>query len=298
MPQRAIKYAVVDAFTEEAFKGNPAAVCLLEENADVDEKWMLSVAKEFNAPMTAFLSPLCSDAHDIESSGDGAPQFRIWWFTPTVEVDLCGHATLAATHFLLTSDLAKHDIVKFVAKIGIVTAKRVPKSDSILKETHEKFFVELDFPVVPMMGGDALEPSLPKTLKGASVVNVQKTSADDLLVELSSGKEVAMLEPDFEEIKKCDGRRVIVTGAAPDGSEYDFFTRVFCPKFGLDEDSVCGSAHCALVPYWSKRLNRQTFTAFMASPRTGVLYVELEEKSQRVRIRGEAVTVMLGTLLV
>ncbi|KAJ1691585.1 hypothetical protein LUZ63_015740 [Rhynchospora breviuscula] len=293
MPQRAIKYAVVDAFTSEAFKGNPAAVCLLEENTDVDEKWMLSVAKEFNAPMTAFLSPIGSHANGVESSDCDAPRFRIQWFTPTVEVDLCGHGTVAASHFLFTSDHVKHDIIKFVAKVGIVTAKKVLKAES-----REKVFVELDFPLVPMLENDAIELSLPKTLKGVSVVNVQKTSADDIMVELSSGKEVAMLQPDFAEMEKCDGRKVIITGPAPDGSGYDIFTRVFCPKFGVDEDPVCGSAHCALAPYWSKRLSKQSFTSFMASPRSGVVYVKMQEKSQRVCICGEAMTIMLGTLLV
>ncbi|XP_078149009.1 uncharacterized protein LOC144544378 [Carex rostrata] len=293
MPQRAIKYAVVDAFTAEAFKGNPAAVCLLEENAEVDKKWMLSVAKEFNTPITAFLSRHVSDAHD-----DDSPWFRIWWCTPAVEVNLCGHGTVAATHFLFTSDLVKHDIINFVANIGTVTAKKISKADFTLKDGDEKFFVELDFPVVPMVEGDVLKTSLHETLNGVSVVSFQKTSAGDLLIELSSGKEVAMLQPNFEEIKKCEERAVIVTGPAPAGSEFDFFTRVFCPKFGFDEDHVCGSVHCALAPLWKKKLNKQSFTSFMASPRSGVLYVELDEKSQRVRIRGEAVTVMLGTLLV
>ncbi|XP_078149008.1 uncharacterized protein LOC144544377 [Carex rostrata] len=298
MPQRGIKYAVVDAFSAEAFKGNPAAVCLLEEKAEVDKNWMLSVAKEFNTPITVFLSRQASDSHDAKSNDDDAPWFRIWYFTPIVEVDLCGHGTVAATHFLFTSDLVKHDIINFVANIEIVTAKKISKADFTLKEGDEKFFVELDFPVDPMVDDDALEPSLPKTLNGVSVVSFQKTSSNDLVIELSSGKEVAMLQPNFEEIKNCEERRVIVTGPGPDGSEFDLFTRVFWPKFGVDEDHVCGSAHCALAPYWNKKLNKQSFTAFMASPRSGVLYLDLEEKSQRVRIRGEAVTTMLGTLLV
>uniref|UniRef100_A0A0A9CVF3 Isomerase n=1 Tax=Arundo donax TaxID=35708 RepID=A0A0A9CVF3_ARUDO len=141
-------------------------------------------------------------------------------------------------------------------------------------------------------------PSIPETLNGASVVSVHKSAtAGDLIVELSLGKEVADIIPDINEIKKCSGRGVVVTGPAPDGSGYDFFTRFFCPKFGIDEDPVCGSAHCVLAPYWGAKLGKQKLTAFQASPRSGILYLELEAAARRVRIQGEAVTVMTGTLL-
>ncbi|KAJ4782656.1 Phenazine biosynthesis-like domain-containing protein [Rhynchospora pubera] len=301
MPQRAIKYAVIDAFTGEAFKGNPAAVCLLEETADVDEHWMLSVAKEFNISETCFLTRVVSAVGSYPNSSNQSvdiPRFSLRWFTPVAEVNLCGHATLASAHFLFTSALLEHEIVEFITKSGLLTAKKVTKSKSASKDM--KLFIELDFPADQVVKCNASElPSIPLTLNGLSVVNVLKTTAsDDFIVEVSSGKEVAELQPNFNEIQKCAGRGVIVTGQAPDGSGFDFFSRFFCPKLGINEDPVCGSAHCALVPYWSRKLQKKSLTAFMASPRSGVLHLELDEKSQRVRISGEAVTVMVGTLLV
>ncbi|KAJ4789555.1 Phenazine biosynthesis-like domain-containing protein [Rhynchospora pubera] len=314
MPQRAIKYAVIDAFTGEAFKGNPAAVCLLEETAEVDEHWMLSVAKEFNISETCFLTRVVSAVGSYPNSSNQSvdiPRFSLRWFTPVAEpctsyllsqphhqVNLCGHATLASAHFLFTSALLEHETIEFITKSGLLTAKKVTKSKSASKDM--KLFIELDFPADQVVKCNASElPSIPLTLNGLSVVNVLKTTAsDDFIVEVSSGKEVAELQPNFMEIQKCAGRGVIVTGQAPDGSGFDFFSRFFCPKLGVNEDPVCGSAHCALVPYWSRKLQKKSLTAFMASPRSGVLHLELDEKSQRVRISGEAVTVMVGTLLV
>ncbi|XP_078148750.1 uncharacterized protein LOC144544206 [Carex rostrata] len=298
MSQRTIKYAVMDAFTDEAFKGNPAAVCILEEKVDVDEQWMLSVAKEFNISQTCYLTRVISANGSFPNSCNQSatvPHFGLRWFTPVTEVDLCGHATLAAAHFLFTSVLVKHESVEFVTRSGLLTAKKISQS----KDGKEKFFIELDFPAYQVVGCDASElPSIPLTLNDVPVVNVLKaTTIEDFIVELSSGKEVAELQPNFQEIEKCAGRGIIVTGQAPDGSGFDFFTRFFSPKFGINEDPVCGSAHCSLMPYWSRKLNKKSLTAFMASPRSGVLHLELDEKSQRVRISGEAVTVMVGTLL-
>ncbi|KAF3332884.1 phenazine biosynthesis-like domain-containing protein 2 [Carex littledalei] len=297
MSQRAIKYAVIDAFTNEAFKGNPAAVCILEENVDVDEQWMLSVAKEFNISETCYLTRVISANGSPNSCNQSAtvPRFGLRWFTPVAEVNLCGHATLAAAHFLFTSVLVNHETVEFVTKSGLLTAKKISQS----KDGKVKFFIELDFPADQVVGCDASElPSIPLTLNDVSVVSILKaTASEDFIVELSSGKEVAELQPNFQEIEKCAGRGIIVTGQAPDGSGFDFFSRFFCPKFGINEDPVCGSAHCSLMPYWSTKLNKKSLTAFMASPRSGVLHLELDEKSQRVCISGEAVTVMVGTLL-
>ncbi|TVU22585.1 hypothetical protein EJB05_32295 [Eragrostis curvula] len=293
--------AEVDAFTAEPFKGNPAAVCLLEDAAKAaDELWLQSVAAEFNLSETAFL---------LRDSSDGAaPRFQLRWFTPVVEcapappfqVELCGHATLASAHFLFTSVLAEHDtVVEFATKSGILTAKKVPAPDGVGVSGEGKLFIELDFPMIDLFECDNAElPSIPKTLNGASIVSVHKSAtAGDLIVELSSGKEVADIIPDIHEIKECSGRGVIVTGPAPAGSGYDFFTRFFCPKFGIDEDPVCGSAHCVLAPYWGGKLGKQKLTAFQASPRSGILYLELETAARRVRIQGEAFTVMTGALL-
>ncbi|CAL4976938.1 unnamed protein product [Urochloa decumbens] len=322
MAKSGIQYAVVDAFTAEPFKGNPAAVCLLEDAAKAaDERWMQSVAAEFNLSETAYL------LRDSSPAAGAAPRFQLRWFTPAAEVELCGHATLASAHFLFTSVLAEHEtLVEFATKSGILTAKKVAAPASALASGEGKLFIELDFPMIDLVDCHPAElPSIPETLNGASVVSVHKSAtAGDLIVELSSGKEVADIIPNIHEIKKCSGRGVVVTGPAPSGSGFDFFTRFFCPKFGVDEDPVCGSAHCVLAPYWGGKLGKQRLTAFQvcscdistlmlpqstvklafdscvchqASPRSGILYLELEPAGRRVRIQGEAVTVMTGTLL-
>ncbi|CAL9088070.1 unnamed protein product [Musa acuminata var. zebrina] len=312
MAKRAVRYAVIDAFTRSPFKGNPAAVCLLDSSSpevEVGDEWMQSVASEFNISETCFLSRAISAVgagSDGPSNGASPPRFSLRWFTPVAEVKLCGHATLAAAHFLWTSGIVSSTVIEFVTESGILTAKKVIRSNLLgtpnvaINEAGEKFSIELDFPVVPVGGCNAAEmPSITETLNGASIVNVQKTeTSHDLIVELSSGKEVIDLHPNFDEIQKCAGRGLIVTAPAPPGSEYDIFTRFFCPKFGINEDPVCGSAHCALAPYWSKKLGKTNLIAYMASPRGGRLDIQLVEETQRVCIQGEAVTVMVGSLLV
>ncbi|KQK03802.1 hypothetical protein BRADI_2g09900v3 [Brachypodium distachyon] len=251
---------------------------------------MQSVAVEFNLSQTAFLSR-------DSSSAAAAPRFHLRWFTPVAEVALCGHATLASAHFLFTGVLPEHQgVVEFATKSGVLTAKKVPAPDQT-EEQGKRLFIELDFPASDFVGpGDEL-PSIPETLNGASVVSVHRSATtNDFIVEVSSGKEVADLLPNTEEIRKCAGRGVIITAPAPPGSGYDFFSRFFCPKFGIDEDPVCGSAHCVLAPYWGGKLGKQKLTAFQVSPRSGTLYLELDAANGRVRIQGEAVTVMAGTL--
>ncbi|XP_052146761.1 uncharacterized protein LOC127765841 isoform X2 [Oryza glaberrima] len=286
MPERAITYAVVDAFTDEPFKGNTAAVCLLEESWEeqLDEQWMQSVAAEFNTSITAFLVRADADAAN--------PQFHIRWFTPVRESELCGHGTLAAAHYLISSGLVKCNAIDFLAKSGFLTAKKVvglKQSSTLispLQEACTKFLIELDFPLIPVVKCSPLEmPSIPETLNGASV-------------ELNSSEEVVNVRPNISELVQSAGRGVAVTGPAPVGSSYDFFSRFFCPKYGLNEDPVCGSVHCALAAYWGKKLGKQCMTASMASPRSGTLYLQWDEAAQRVRIRGEAVTVMVGIILV
>ncbi|KAG6438332.1 hypothetical protein SASPL_103271 [Salvia splendens] len=294
MATKPVKYSVVDAFTDSAFKGNPAAVCLLEEERD--EEWLQAVAREFNLSETCYLTRL------PDSAG-----FRLRWFTPAAEVKLCGHATLAAGHFLFSHDLVNSDTVEFSTLSGILTAKRVPitkLSESSTPEngnTPSSFLIELDFPVVPIVEYDAAAEisTICKSINVASVNEIHKTTtSDDLIVVLPSGKAVADIEPNFHEIKKCPGMGVIVTGLAPAGSGFDFISRFFCPKLEIDEDPVCGSAHCALVPYWSKKLGKCDFVAYQASPRSGILNLHLDEKNERVLLRGRAVTVMEGSLLV
>uniref|UniRef100_A0A453EP95 Isomerase BH0283 n=1 Tax=Aegilops tauschii subsp. strangulata TaxID=200361 RepID=A0A453EP95_AEGTS len=212
-----VVWSQVDAFTAQPFKGNPAAVCFLEDDAAApagDGRWMQSVAVEFNLSQTAFFSRDSSCAADATT-----PRFHLRWFTPVTEVALCGHATLATAHFLFTSVLAeRHGVVEFATKSGVLTAKKVPAPEA---EEQGKLFIELDFPMSDYVGCDPADelPSIPETLNGAPVVSVHKSVAtNDFIVELSSGKEVADVLPNIEEIRKCAGRGVIVTAPAPAGS--------------------------------------------------------------------------------
>ncbi|XP_047054572.1 uncharacterized isomerase BH0283-like [Lolium rigidum] len=153
-------------------------------------------------------------------------------------VNLCGHATLASAHFLFTTVLAEHGMVEFMTRSGILTAKKVTTPGSVSEEEQGKLFIELDFPMDSFVGCNTADdmPLIPETLNGASVVSIHKSKADgDLIVELSSAKEVADIVPSIDEIKRLDSRGLIVTGPAPAGSGYDFFTRFFYPKFGIDE---------------------------------------------------------------
>ncbi|KAI8522870.1 hypothetical protein RHMOL_Rhmol13G0030700 [Rhododendron molle] len=293
----------VDAFTDSAFKGNPAAVCLLED--DRDDEWLQGVAVEFNISDTAYLTRITDpDSETRESTTN--PRFRLRWFTPVAEVNLCGHATLAASHFLFTSGLVNANKIEFPTQSGVLIAKRVPETkqtDSLNLENGEArdcFMIELDFPVIPLTEFDSAElPSISKALNGASVIDLKKTTTDgDLLVVLPSGKIVAELQPQSDEIQNCPGRGVIVTGLAPSGSGFDFFSRFFVPKLGIKEDPVTGSVHCALAAYWSKKLGKRDFVAYQASPRGGILNLHLDENRQRVLLWGKAVTVMEGSILV
>ncbi|XAR61221.1 Trans-2,3-dihydro-3-hydroxyanthranilate isomerase [Bertholletia excelsa] len=308
MGKKSVYYCVVDAFTDSPFKGNPAAVCLLEEERD--DEWLQAVAAEFNVSQTCYLTQITesdSVVQDQDPSGPTTnPRFRLRWFTPIAEVKLCGHATLAASHFLFTSGLVNSNKIEFLTLSGVLTARRVPESrdtDSLNAENSEAqdcFLIELDFPVVPLTEFDsAAIPSICEALDGATLIDLKKTTtAEDLFVVLPSGKAVADLQPQFDKIQQCPGRGVIVTALASPGCGFDFISRFFCPKMGIKEDSVCGSAHCALVGYWSKKLGKNSFVAYQASPRGGILNLYLDEKSQRVLLQGKAVTVMEGSLLV
>ncbi|XP_073140128.1 uncharacterized protein [Henckelia pumila] len=263
MAKKPVRYCVVDAFTDAAFKGNPAAVCFLEEERD--EEWLQSVASEFNLSETCYLTPL-----PLAHSPD-VPRFRLRWFTPVAEVKLCGHATLAASHFLFVYGLVSSDVIEFSTLSGILTAKKVPETEALDPSNlqngnaRESFLIELDFPVVPSLKFDGADEvsTISKSLSGASVVEIhQTTTSEDLVVELPSGDAVVEVEPRFDEIQKCTGRGIIITAPAPPGSRFDFYSRFFCPKLGINEDPVCGSAHCALAPYWSKKLGKCDFTAY------------------------------------
>ncbi|XP_076902937.1 uncharacterized protein LOC143557850 [Bidens hawaiensis] len=291
----AVKYYVVDAFTDTAFKGNPAVVCWLED-IEKDDKWLQSVATEFNLPTTCYLTRIVDQ--DSEN-----PRFKLRWFTTVSEVELCGHATLAAAHFLFRSGFVNSNAIEFSTLSGILIAKRIP--DNMLGEEpneaiNDRFYIELDFPVVPISDYKEVEVSaISEILNGVSVVDVVKKDAfDDIIAVLPSEEKVAAFKPQFNKIKEAPGRAIIITAPASNGSGFDFCSRVFGPKIGVDEDPVTGSAHCALAVYWHEKLGKRDFVALQASRRNGVLHVHLDKENQRVLIRGKATTVMEGSLLV
>jgi PhzF family phenazine biosynthesis protein len=260
-----MKIYQVDAFTDKPFTGNPAGVCVLPRPKD--DTWMQNVAREMNLSETAFLLKLA----------DG---FRLRWFTPAVEVELCGHATLASAHILWeTGQLAPREFARFHTLSGLLTAER--RGDAI----------ELDFPATPDEQAEA-PPDLAEIL-GAHLVNF-RSSRFDHLAELESEEMVRGLRPDFTRLKALPVRGIMVTSRASTPG-FDFVSRFFGPAVGIDEDPVTGSAHCCLGPYWSKRLGKTEMLAFQASARGGVVGVAV--MGDRVRLRGKAVTVMVADLL-
>ncbi len=255
----------VDAFTEQPFAGNPAGVCILQHPGN--EKWMQNVATEMNLSETAFLY----------EENDG---FKLRWFTPAVEVDLCGHATLASAHILWeTGILTPKQEARFHTRSGLLTAKLA------------EGWIELDFPSEP---AEAVEP--PDNLGGALGVPFKFVGLNrfDYLVEVDSEKTVRNLKPDFMQLETISSRGFIVTSRS-DSNEYDFVSRFFAPAFGINEDPVTGSAHCCSGPYWAKLLDKNSLVAFQASARGGVVRVRVSD--QRVILGGQAVTVLRGTLL-
>ena len=256
----------VDAFTGEPFGGNPAAVCLLP--APADASWMQRVAREMNLSETAFLV----------RRDDGT--FDLRWFTPSVEVDLCGHATLASAHVLWERHhLAPDAPAVFRTRSGRLSA--------VLRGAG----IEMDFPAEPDEPG-AVPDGLADAL-GAEPTYVGRNRFD-YLVEVDAETAVRRLAPDFRRLGEIDARGVIVTARA-ESDGFDFVSRFFAPRTGIDEDPVTGSAHCCLGPYWRRRLDRDTFTAWQASERGGLVRVVV--RGHRVMLSGQAVTVLRGELL-
>ncbi|MGV3508792.1 MAG: PhzF family phenazine biosynthesis protein [Sphingobacteriaceae bacterium] len=256
-----IKLFQVDAFAHKQFTGNPAAVCLLEE--ELSETMMLSIAAENNLSETAF----------VVKTNDG---FNLRWFTPTVEVQLCGHATLASAHILWQEGiLQKDETAKFFTKSGLLTA--VKNND----------WVELDFPAsFESEGSLPPEAIMALNVKPVNVV----FSQNRYLVELASAEEVANCNPDFKALK--DFEMIVITSKGDASSDYDFVSRSFAPSHGIDEDPVTGSSHCCLTTYWAKRLMKSEMFAYQASARGGEVKVKLA--GDRVLFSGKAVTVIDG----
>lgn len=263
---------VVDAFTSIPFQGNPAAVCVLAKPAD--EAWMTLVAREMNLSETAFLY------RDLRSS-DGST-FHLRWLTPVTEVDLCGHATLAAAHVLWQDGhVAARQQIRFLTRSGPLRAQRVSES------------IELDFPVVAC---EPIEPvaGLAEAL-GVSVIG-QFRAGDDLLVEVDDPIGLRHMRPDLGALEPLAKRGVIVTSSS-DESSFDFLSRFFAPSAGVPEDPVTGSAHCALGPFWAERLGKDRLTGYQASRRGGVVGVRVLGGVGRVLLMGQAVTTLRAELL-
>lgn len=259
----------VDAFSAKAFGGNPAAVCVMPEPRDED--WMAKVAMEMNLSETAFL-------YSFEGG------YRLRWFTPSVEVDLCGHATLASAHVLWTE--AHIDLgatATFHTKSGLLTCERRGE------------WIEMNFPAKFEQPAEP-PPELSKAL-GAELKYVGRNQFD-YLVEVADEQTLRELRPQHHLLRELPVRGVIAT--ARGNGEYDFVSRFFAPGSGIDEDPVTGSAHTALTPFWASRLGKKEMLAYQASPRGGVVKVRMGEEpgEPRVYLSGQAVTVLRGELLV
>jgi len=255
----------VDAFASEPFAGNPAGVVLLPQAAPA--AWMQAVAAEMNLSETAFLVR-------------AAAGYGLRWFTPAVEVDLCGHATLASAHTLWeTRSLAAAEEARFDTRSGRLTCRRTGE------------WIEMDFPADPARPIEPPTGLLPALgVSGARFVGQDRF---DFLVELGSEDEVRELRPDMARLAVLGGRGVIVTAAAQ--TDFHFVSRFFAPAAGIDEDPVTGSAHCCLAPYWGEKLDLTEMVGFQASARGGV--VKVKTAGSRVVISGQAVTVFRGELL-
>jgi PhzF family phenazine biosynthesis protein len=259
----------VDAFTDRPFRGNPAAVCLLP--SDRDAAWMQLVAREMNLAETAFLV----------RRGDGDAGFALRWFTPTVEVDLCGHATLASAHVLWEEGhLPADETARFHTRSGLLTAARRDGR------------IWLDFPALPETPAET-----PADLARALGVPIRYFGVNpiDSLAEVDSEETLLGLRPDLVALRRLGGRGLIVTCRGRREKGYDFASRFFAPGAGIDEDPVTGSAHCCLGPFWAKRLGRTEMTGYQASARGG--FVTVRCRGDRVDLGGNAITVMRGTLL-
>jgi PhzF family phenazine biosynthesis protein len=257
----------VDAFTDRPFAGNPAGVCILPEERD--DAWLAAVAAEMNLSETAFLRR--------ENAA-----WRLRWFSPTAEVALCGHATLASAHALWEAGYADaRERLVFHTKSGELSARRLDGA------------IELDFPAEP---ADVL-PAPAGLLEALGIAAARFTGRNrfDWLVEAGGAAAVRGLAPNLPALALAGGgaRGVIVT-AASDSPEYDFVSRFFAPAIGIDEDPVTGSAHCCLGPYWGAKLGKTSLVGFQASRRGGVVRVRVE--GPRVALGGAAVTILRGEL--
>jgi PhzF family phenazine biosynthesis protein len=271
----------IDSFTDTPFAGNPAAVCLLPYPAEPD--WMQQVAAEMNLSETAFISP--------PDTQTGA--YPLQWFTPTTEVDLCGHATLASAHAMWEAGLEPPDHpILFSTRSGQLVAQR------------QEDWITLDFPAAPVSPLPC--PAGLAEALGQPVSETACSASGYLLVQVADLAKLLALQPDFTRLAQLDYPLVIVTCRVTEKMTdrleqpiplCDFASRVFAPRLGIDEDPVTGSAHCALAPYWAERIGRLALTGYQASARGGVVRTLYQPEPGRVELAGQAVTVIRGTLL-
>ncbi|MGI8934173.1 MAG: PhzF family phenazine biosynthesis protein [Phormidesmis sp.] len=266
----------VDAFTDKPFAGNPAAICVTD--APLEEGLMRAIALEMNLSETAFLYPV-----------EGGYSLR--WFTPAIEVALCGHATLASAHVLWSEGhLSTEQVASFHTQSGWLSARQTGG------------WIEMDFPAQPVRSAHVM-PELIKSLSDQGNICAVAKNDTNYLVEFQNESAVRSLEPDFTEMKKLPVQGVIVTAAA-DSDEYDFVSRYFAPQAGVNEDPVTGSAHASLAPYWQARLGKSKMLARQVSARGGLLRIECRDveenaaEGDRVMISGQAVTTLRGELLI
>jgi PhzF family phenazine biosynthesis protein len=265
-----VRLRTVDSFAEEPFTGNPAAVLVLDEMPP--DEWMAAVARETNLSDTGFV--IREEVPDAD--------FPLRWFTPTQEIDLCGHATLASAHCLFEDGVPSP--IRFATRSGVLTVTRTPAGA-----------LAMDFPAwfsSEVEARDSVAAAL-----GAPVESTNLTANGAFLIALLADEDaVRSLAPDLEAVRVLDASvGLIPTAPAAPGAGYDFVSRVFAPQAGIPEDPVTGSAHTALAPYWAERLGRESLVGLQVSARSGLVGVELA--GDRVTVTGRAVTVFDGTLI-
>jgi len=257
---------VVNAFTDDGIKGNPAGVCFVEEFPDGAK--MLEVSAKLGFSNSAFVKTL------------GPNNFQIRWFTPNSEAPICGHATIAASHILFDESFVDSSTsISFESKSGELSVKK--NGD----------WYALNFPAYHKLPQAMIDDQLLKIVGHISPI-FYGIYEKGLFMEFSEAQ-VRNMKPDLEELKKVDCRALTIT-ARSENNEYDFISRYFAPREGIDEDPVCASAHCALIPYWSNKLQKSQLTAYQASARGGLL--KCENNGERVIISGKAKTVFKGSL--